>query len=202
MHRRCGMPGRTADVERKTKETEIHVSIELDGSGESDISTGIGFFDHMLAAVAKHGLFDLKIQARGDLEVDPHHTVEDVGISVGHAIDKALGDKSGIARFGWAAVPMDEALILTCVDLSGRGMLCYNVDIEQEKIGALDTVLISEFFESLARNAGMTLHIHKLSGEDPHHTAEATFKSFAKALQSATRTSERIRGVPSTKGAL
>lgn len=196
------MPGRTADVERKTKETQIHVSIDLDGSGESDINTGIGFFDHMLAAVAKHGLFDLKIQAKGDLAIDPHHTVEDVGISVGRAIDKALGDKEGLARFGWAVVPMDEALILTAIDLSGRGLLCYEVGIEQEKIGALDTVLIAEFFESLARNAGMTLHLHKLSGEDPHHTAEAVFKSFAKALQAATRTSERITGVPSTKGVL
>jgi len=196
------MPGRTADVERKTKETQIHVSIDLDGSGESDINTGIGFFDHMLAAVAKHGLFDLKIQAKGDLAIDPHHTVEDVGISVGRAIDKALGEKVGLARFGWAVVPMDEALILTAIDLSGRGLLCYEVGIEQEKIGALDTVLIAEFFESLARNAGMTLHLHKLSGEDPHHTAEAVFKSFAKALQAATRTSERITGVPSTKGVL
>lgn len=196
------MPGRKAAVERKTKETQIRVSIDLDGSGESEVGTGIGFFDHMLTAVARHGLFDLSIEAKGDLEIDPHHTVEDVGILVGRAVDKALGDGAGIARFGWAAVPMDEALILTSIDLSGRGLLCYDVEIEQEKVGALDTVLISEFFESVARNAGMTLHIRKLSGEDPHHTAEAIFKSFAKALQAATRISERIKGIPSTKGVL
>ena len=196
------MPGRIGKTERQTKETQIQVSIDLDGSGKSEISTGIGFFDHMLTALAKHGLFDLKIQAKGDLEIDPHHTVEDVGIVVGKAIDKALGDKAGVERFGWAVVPMDRSLVLTSIDLSGRGMLCYDVDIEQEKIGTLDSILISEFFESLARNAGMTLHIRKLSGEDPHHTAEAVFKSFAKALQAATRTSERIKGVPSTKGVL
>ncbi len=156
----------------------------------------------MLTALAKHGLFDLKIQAKGDLEIDPHHTVEDAGIVVGKAIDKALGDKAGVERFGWAVVSMDRSLVLTSIDLSGRGLLCYEVDIEQEKIGTLDSILISEFFESLARNAGMTLHIRKLSGEDPHHTAEAVFKSFAKALQAATRVSERIKGVPSTKGVL
>lgn len=196
------MPGRNADVERKTSETDIRVSIDLDGSGISEISTGIGFFDHMLTALAKHSLFDLKIDAKGDLEVDPHHTVEDVGILIGQAIDQALGDKVGLVRYGWAAVPMDEALVLTSIDISGRGMLCYDVSIEQEKIGALDTVLISEFFESIARNAAITLHIRKLAGTDPHHTAEAVFKSFAKALQAATRTSERIKGVPSTKGVL
>jgi len=202
MHGRCVMPGRKAEVERKTKETQIQVSLDLDGSGKSEIGTGIGFFDHMLTALARHGLFDVKVRAKGDLEIDPHHTVEDVGILIGRAIDRALGDKAGVVRFGWAAVPMDEALILTSIDLSGRGLLCYGVDIEQEKIGALDTVLISEFFESVARNAGMTLHIRKLSGEDPHHTAEAIFKSFAKALQAATRVCERIAGVPSTKGVL
>lgn len=196
------MPGRKAEVERKTKETQIQVSIDLDGTGESEISTGIGFFDHMLAALAKHGLFDLKVSAKGDLEIDPHHTVEDAGILIGRAIDKALGGKEGLARYGWAVVPMDEALVLTSIDLSGRGLLCYDVDFAQEKIGALDTALISEFFESVARNAGMTLHIRKLSGEDPHHTAEAVFKSFAKALQAATRVCERIQGVPSTKGVL
>ena len=196
------MPGRIADAERKTKETQVNVSIDLDGSGESKISTGIGFFDHMLSQVAKHGLFDLKVQAKGDLQIDPHHTVEDVGISVGRAIAKALGDKAGAVRYGWAVVPMDEALVLTSIDLSGRGLLCYDVGIEQEKIGTLDTVLISEFFESVARNAEMTLHIRKLSGEDPHHIAEAVFKSFAKALQAATSLSERVKGVPSTKGIL
>ncbi len=196
------MPSRKAELERKTKETEIKVSLNLDGSGESNITTGIGFFDHMLNTLARHGLFDLEVMAKGDLDIDPHHTVEDVGILIGKAIDKALGNKAGIARYGWAIVPMDEALVLTSIDISGRGLLCYDVTFNQEKIGALDSILISEFFESVARNAGITLHIRKLSGEDPHHTAEAVFKSFAKALEAATRLSERIQGVPSTKGML
>ncbi len=193
---------RTAEVERKTKETKIKISIDLDGSGESQVSTGIGFLDHMLDAVARHGLFDLKIEAKGDLEIDPHHTVEDIGILLGKAIDKALGDKAGLVRYGWAAVPMDEALVLTAIDLSGRGIICYDVNIEQERVGAMETVLFSEFFESLARNGNMTLHIRKLAGEDPHHTAEAVFKSFARALEMATRLSDRVKGVPSTKGVL
>ncbi|MBP6965201.1 MAG: imidazoleglycerol-phosphate dehydratase HisB [Armatimonadetes bacterium] len=193
---------RTAEVERKTKETKIKISIDLDGSGESQISTGIGFLDHMLDAVARHGLFDLRIEARGDLEVDPHHTVEDIGILLGKAIDKALGDKTGLVRYGWAAVPMDEALVLTAIDLSGRGIIAYDVAIEQERVGAMETVLFAEFFESLARNGKMTLHIRKLAGGDPHHTAEAVFKSFARALEMATRISDRVKGVPSTKGVL
>ena len=196
------MPTRFAELDRQTKETQIYVSICLDGTGTPNISTGIGFFDHMLTAFSKHGLFDLTVQAKGDLEIDPHHTVEDVGIVIGKAINGALGNKAGILRFGWAVVPMDEALVLCSIDISGRGMLCYAVDIEQEKIGALDTILISEFFEAIARNAGITLHIRKLSGADPHHTAEAVFKSFAKALEMAVSTSERIHGVPSTKGTL
>lgn len=196
------MPGRTAEVERKTKETQIKISIDLDGSGESQISTGVGFLDHMLDAVARHGLLNLKVEARGDLQIDPHHTVEDIGILLGKAVDKALGDKAGLVRYGWAAVPMDEALVLTAIDLSGRGFLCYDVDIEQERVGAMETVLFQEFFESVARNGNMTLHIRKLAGEDPHHTAEAVFKAFARALEMATRTSERVKGVPSTKGVL
>ncbi len=196
------MPGRIAEVERITKETQIRVSIDLDGSGEAKISTGIGFFDHMLNAFAKHALFDMEIDAKGDLEVDPHHTVEDVGIVIGKVLDKALGDKIGLVRYGSAIVPMDETLVLTAIDFSGRGMLCYDADIVQEKIGAMDTVLISEFFEGLARNAGMTLHIRKLAGDDPHHIAEGVFKSFAKALEAATRISDRVKGVPSTKGML
>lgn len=196
------MPGRKALVERKTKETRISVSLDLDGSGECSISTGVGFFDHMLTALSRHGLFNMEIKAQGDLEVDPHHTVEDVGIVIGQAISEALGDMKGIVRYGWAAVPMDEALVLTSIDISGRGMLCYDVPIAQEKIGAMDTVLISEFFEGLARNAGITLHIKKLAGEDPHHTAEAVFKSFARALSAAVAISSRVKGVPSTKGVL
>lgn len=196
------MTERRATVDRETKETKIQVSIDLDGSGQYDVNTGIGFFDHMLGAFARHGLFDLKLHAKGDLEIDPHHTVEDAGILLGGAISRALGDKVGILRFGWAVVPMNEALILTSIDISGRGMLYYDVEIEQEKIGLLDTVLLPEFFESVARNAGITLHIRKLAGGDPHHTAEAVFKSFARALNAATRVSESIKGVPSTKGVI
>lgn len=196
------MGGRKAEMERKTKETQIFVSCDLDGTGESDVSTGIGFFDHMLTAFAKHSFFDLVVRAKGDLETDPHHTVEDVGILLGRVIEKALGDKQGLARYGWAIVPMDEALILTAIDLSGRSLLRYDVTFLQEKIGTLDTVLISEFFESVARNTNMTLHICQLSGDDPHHTAEAVFKSFARALHAATRVTEQVKGVPSTKGVL
>lgn len=196
------MPSRFAELDRQTKETQIYVSITLDGTGIPNISTGIGFFDHMLTAFSKHGLFDLTVQAKGDLEIDPHHTVEDVGIVIGKAISGALGSKAGILRYGWAVIPMDEALVLTSIDISGRGMLYYDVEIEQEKIGAMDTVLISEFFESVARNADMTLHIRKLAGTDPHHTAEGVFKSFGKALAQAVSVSEKIQGVPSTKGVL
>jgi imidazoleglycerol-phosphate dehydratase len=196
------MPTRFAELDRQTKETQIYVSVCLDGTGTPNISTGVGFFDHMLTALAKHSLIDLTVQAKGDLEIDPHHTVEDVGIVIGKAINGALGNKAGILRYGWAVIPMDEALVLTSIDISGRGMLCYDVPIEQEKIGTLDTVLISEFFESIARNADITVHIRKLSGTDPHHTAEAVFKSFAKALCMAVSKSDKIQGVPSTKGVL
>lgn len=196
------MPGRRAEIARETKETQIEVSIDLDGFGESEIETGVGFFDHMLTALARHGLFDMKIRAKGDLEVDPHHTVEDVGIVIGKAFDKALGDKVGLVRYGSAIVPMDEALVLASIDISGRGMLFYDVEITQERIGTLDTVLLPEFFESIARNAGITLHIRQLAGRDPHHIAEAAFKAFAKAMLAATRTSDRVKGVPSTKGTL
>jgi imidazoleglycerol-phosphate dehydratase len=196
------MPGRRAEIARETKETQIEVGIDLDGYGNSEIGTGVGFFDHMLTALARHGLFDMTIRAKGDLEVDPHHTVEDVGIVIGKAFDKALGDKVGLVRYGSAIVPMDEALVLASIDISGRGMLFYDVDIVQERIGTLDTILLPEFFESVARNAGITLHIRKLAGRDPHHIAEAAFKAFAKAMLEATRISERIKGVPSTKGML
>ncbi|MHB0999646.1 MAG: imidazoleglycerol-phosphate dehydratase HisB [Armatimonadota bacterium] len=196
------MSDRNVSVERNTKETQIKVALNLDGSGEYQINSGVGFLDHMLTALAKHSLMDMIIDAKGDLEIDAHHTVEDVGIVIGQAIDKALGDKVGLTRYGWAVVPMDEALVLTSIDISGRGMLCYDVQIDQEKIGVFDTVLISEFFEGLVRNAGITLHIHMLAGSDPHHIAEAVFKSFAKALDAATLISDRIKGVPSTKGVL
>lgn len=193
---------RTSTIERSTKETKIKVSVDLDGSGQTDIKTGVGFFDHMLTAMGKHSLIDLQILAEGDLDVDQHHTVEDVGIVFGQVLNQALGDKSGITRYGWAVVPMDEALVLTSIDISGRGMLYYDVDIIHEKIGEFDSILISEFFEGLTRNSNITLHIKMLSGADPHHIAEAVFKSFAKSLAQAVSVSDRIKGVFSTKGIL
>lgn len=196
------MPNREFNIERTTKETRIAVHVNLDGCGRTDIHTGVGFFDHMLNSMSKHGLLDLKVIADGDLNVDQHHTVEDVGITMGLAIDKALGEKTGLVRYGWAIVPMDEALVLTSIDLSGRGMLFYDADIAQEKIGDFDSILIPEFFGGLARNCGMTLHIMKISGSDPHHVAEAVFKSFAKAFEAAIRISDRVEGIPSTKGIL
>jgi imidazoleglycerol-phosphate dehydratase len=196
------MADRTAEVERSTKETRVRASVNLDGSGESSISTGIGFFDHMLEQLARHGLFDIRLQAEGDLQIDQHHTVEDVAIVLGQAFDKALGDKVGITRYGSATVPMDEALIMTSVDISGRGSLNYALEVEQERVGELPTDLVQEFFSSFARNAKITLHIRQLSGENPHHTIEAAFKSFARALSEAVSKSERQRGVPSTKGEL
>lgn len=196
------MPDRKAEIKRKTKETDITVSINLDGTGESRINTGVGFFDHMLTQIARHGLIDLEIDAKGDLEIDAHHTIEDVGICFGRAIDKALGDKVGIVRYGWAAVPMDEALVLTAMDISGRGHLEYAVDIDQEMVGEMPVDMVPEFFIAAARNAGITLHLRKMSGDNPHHIIEAAFKSFARALQTAISISERVQGVPSSKGTL
>lgn len=196
------MADRKAGVERSTKETQINVLLNLDGTGETNIKTGVGFLDHMLTALGKHSLIDLTVAANGDLHIDQHHTVEDVGIVIGQALDNALGDKVGLVRYGSAIVPMDEALVLASIDFSGRGMLCYDVNIVQEKIGIFDTILIPEFFDGLTRNSGMTLHIKMLAGSDPHHIAEAVFKAFAKALDAATRISDRITGVPSTKGVL
>ena len=193
---------RVAEVKRKTAETDIRVRVDLDGSGESSISTGVGFFDHMLQQLAKHGLLDVQIEAKGDLHIDPHHTVEDVGICLGSAIKQALGKKEGIRRFASKTVPMDEALVLTSIDISGRGSLTYDLRVEKETIGELPTDLVEEFFKSLATNAGVTVHIRKLSGENPHHTVEAAFKSFAQSLQEAVSLSERVKGTPSTKGTL
>lgn len=196
------MADRMANVDRSTKETQINVQLNLDGTGETKIDTGVGFMDHMLTALGKHSLIDLTVAANGDLHIDQHHTVEDVGIVIGQAIDQALGDKVGLVRYGWAIVPMDEALVLASIDFSGRGMLCYDVNIVQEKIGVFDTILIPEFFDGLSRNSGMTLHIKMLAGSDPHHIAEAVFKAFAKALDMAIRINDRVKGVPSTKGVL
>ena len=194
---------RSAALTRTTKETDVTVSIALDGTGETDVDTGVPFFDHMLDAFGRHGLFDLEVKAKGDLEVDAHHTVEDVGIVLGQAIAGALGDKRGIARFGSSLVPMDEALLMAACDLSGRGQLHYRVDLPIEVIGTFDTTLAKEFLIALASNAGLTLHVRSLSGENAHHIIEAAFKAVARALMEAVALDGRIAGIlPSTKGSL
>ena len=194
--------GRSAKAERKTKETAITVDLELDGSGAAEIETGIPFFNHMLEIFVRHGLFDLKIRAKGDIEVDYHHTVEDVGLTLGQAFKQALGDKQGISRFGEAAVPLDEALAQVVVDLSGRPYLSYNVKIRPGRVGDFDTDLPHEFFQALANQLGMNLHINVTQGENPHHIIEACFKALARAMEKATRMDQRIKGVLSTKGSL
>jgi imidazoleglycerol-phosphate dehydratase len=196
------MADRKADIERKTRETQVSVSINLDGSGESTIDTGIGFFDHMLTHLAKHSLCDLVVKCKGDLEVDAHHTVEDVGMSIGKAIARAVGDKAGIVRYGSSVVPMDEALVMTALDLGGRGGLVYGLQIEKEMIGAFDSELTPEFFKALVNNAGINAHIRQLDGSNAHHIVEAAFKSFARALREAVSSDDRINGIPSTKGTL
>ena len=193
---------RTASVVRNTKETKIKLDLNLDGSGEYEITTGIGFFDHMLAQVAKHGLFDVNLTAIGDLEVDAHHTVEDTGIVLGQAIKKALGEKIGINRYGNATIPMDEALAMAAIDLGGRPYLRYKVDLGKTKIGNFDTELIQEFFQAVAIQSGMNIHIHLLDGQNLHHCVEAVFKAFGRALSMAVKIDERTSGVPSTKGIL
>ncbi len=193
---------REATIERKTSETAIEVRVDLDGSGVADVATGVPFFDHMLDALGRHGLLDLKVDAKGDLSVDAHHTVEDVGICIGQAISQALGDKSGIRRFGSASVPMDEALVLCAIDISGRGSLTYAVDVPIEMVGTFDTTLAKEFFAAVAANAGLTVHMHEVAGENAHHIIEAAFKAFARALRDAVEEDPRVTGVPSTKGAL
>jgi imidazoleglycerol-phosphate dehydratase len=193
---------RFAEFVRKTAETDIRLSIDLDGSGVADIATGVGFLDHMLTHIARHGLFDLKVKAAGDLHVDFHHTVEDVGIALGTALAQAAGDKAGIRRFGWASVPMDEALANVAVDLSGRAFLVFHADFKAGKVGEIDTELFEEFFRALAANARMNLHINAPYGANNHHVAEAIFKGVAKALAEAVRIEPRERGVPSTKGVL
>jgi imidazoleglycerol-phosphate dehydratase len=194
---------RIATIERKTSETDISLTVDLDGTGMADIATGIGFLDHMLTALARHGLFDLTIRADGDLHVDFHHTTEDIGIVLGAAIATALGDKRGIHRFGNALIPMDETLVEAAVDISGRPFLAWNVDFERAKIGEMDTELFEEFFRALAFNAMVTLHITKRTGRNAHHVAEACFKATARALRMATEADPRIGdAIPSTKGAL
>ena len=193
---------RKASIKRDTKETQITLDLNLDGKGESSVTTGIGFFDHMLEGFAKHGLFDVKLNVSGDLHVDGHHSVEDTGIVLGNAIKEAVGDKKGIRRYGHMILPMDDALVLCAIDLCGRPYLSYEADFKTEKIGYLDTELIREFFYAISYSAMMNLHIKVISGENSHHIAEAMFKSFGKALDMAVSFDERINDVLSTKGTL
>lgn len=193
---------RIATVERKTMETDIAITLNLDGNGMSKIDTGIGFFDHMLEGFAKHGFFDLDCKVKGDLVVDGHHTVEDAGIVLGQAISQAVGDKKGIRRYGYFILPMDDALALCAVDLCGRPYLNFECEFTTERVGNLDTELVKEFFYAVSYSAGMNLHIKMLSGANNHHMIEAMFKAFAKALDMATGTDERITDVLSTKGSL
>ena len=188
--------------ERKTKETEIDIELKLDGTGKYDISTGVGFFDHMLEQVAKHGFMDMKLRATGDLQVDDHHTVEDVGIVLGMAIKEALGDKAGIKRYATQFTPMDEALSMVTMDISGRPFLHFEVSFIGERVGGFEVQLVEEFFRAVAFNSGITLHIRSLYGKNNHHIIESIFKSFGRALDEATALDPRIKGVLSTKGAL
>lgn len=193
---------RTAVMERTTKETKIRLSLCLDGTGKGDIHTGIGFFDHMLEGFARHGLFDLSLFVEGDLQVDTHHTIEDTGIVLGRAIKEAVGDKKGMVRYGSMILPMDEALILCALDLCGRPYLVYDLKLDREFVGELETEMIREFFYAVSYGAEMNLHIKQLSGSNNHHIIEGAFKAFAKALDSATRLDSRITDVLSTKGVL
>jgi imidazoleglycerol-phosphate dehydratase len=197
------MPDRTAEVTRKTRETDITLALNVDGKGQANVKTGVGFLDHMLEAVASHGLFDLTVSAKGDLHVDPHHTIEDVGLVLGMAFDRALGDRSGIRRMGYAYVPMDEALARVVVDLSGRPYTIFEAVWHSSAIGDFPTTLVGHFFESVAVQARMNLHAHLLYGGDDHHQAEALFKAFARAMSDAVSIDPRRGGVvPSTKGVL
>lgn len=197
------MTPRTAVVERSTSESTVRVALNLDGTGASTISTGVGFYDHMLTALAKHSLIDLEVTTTGDLHIDGHHSIEDTAIVIGQALREALGDKRGIVRFGDATVPLDEALVRAVVDVSGRPYLAYHVEIARwQLLGDYDVFLTPEFFRALVLNAGLTVHLDLLRGENPHHIVEATFKAFARALDQATSRDPRVAGVPSTKGAL
>jgi imidazoleglycerol-phosphate dehydratase len=194
--------GRKSKIERKTKESVISVELELDGSGRAEIETGMPFFNHMLESFTRHGLFDIRIKAKGDIEVDYHHTVEDVGLALGQAFKESLGDKQGIRRFGEASCPLDETLAKVVVDISGRPYLSYNVKIRPGRVGDFDTDLPHEFFAAFANQLGMNLHMDVVRGENPHHIIEACFKSFARAMDMATQLDPRIQGVLSTKGSL
>jgi len=193
---------RKAEIKRKTSETDISLGLNIDGKGIGEISTGIGFFDHMLNLFAKHGLFDLTVKARGDLDVDGHHTVEDVGIVLGQAIKQSLGEKKSIKRYGASYVPMDDALAMVALDLSGRPFLVLDVQFPTEKVGEMETELVEEFFRAVSFNAGINLHIKVFHGTNSHHIIEAVFKAFARALDEAAVIDKRIDGVMSTKGVL
>ncbi len=194
---------RTSEIKRDTAETKITLTLDLDGTGKSDIATGCGFLDHMLTLFAKHGRFDLTVDCDGDIDVDDHHTVEDIGICLGKAFSEALGDKKGIVRYGSFTLPMDEALILSAVDISGRDYLAFNLEIPTEKVGTFDTELVEEFMLAFTRNAGVTLHIVQLAGTNSHHIIEGTFKCLARALRQAVSIDEKFKDeIPSTKGVL
>ena len=194
---------RSGKIERKTAETEISVSLNLDGTGKYEINTGVGFFDHMLEQLARHSLIDLEVHANGDTHIDDHHTVEDTGIAFGQALTQAISDKVGINRYGWCLLPMDDTLIRTALDLSSRPFLYLDIDMPTDKIGNFDTELVREFFQAVSIHGGITLHMEKLHGYNSHHIAEATFKSFAKSLRIAVQKDSRnLEALPSTKGTL
>ena len=194
---------RNVELSRKTAETDIQMSLNLDGTGKSEVDTGCGFLDHMLILFARHGRFDLRVACRGDAYVDDHHTVEDIGICLGDAFARALGEKRGIVRYGSCALPMDEALILTAVDVSGRGFLCYTLDIPTQKVGTFDTELTKEFLIAFARRADMTIHVRQLAGENSHHIIEGAFKSLARSLRTAVSIDVQFpQEIPSTKGVI
>jgi imidazoleglycerol-phosphate dehydratase len=193
---------RTASIDRTTAETSVRIYLALEGDGASTIETGVGFFDHMLTHVARHGLLNLDVRATGDLHVDDHHLVEDVGIALGQALAQALGDRSGIVRMASIAVPMDEALVLCAVDVSGRGLLSCDLKLDTPRLGDFTTELAPEFFRAVAANAGWTIHIRQLAGANTHHILEAAFKAFGRALAQAVALDSRVTGVPSTKGVL
>ncbi|TCW38102.1 imidazoleglycerol-phosphate dehydratase [Thermohydrogenium kirishiense] len=193
---------REAEVNRKTAETEVYVKINIDGAGKSHINTGIGFLDHMLNLFSKHGLFDLQVEAKGDLYVDSHHTVEDIGITLGQAFLKALGDKKSIKRYGLSYVPMDEALIRAVVDISGRPYLYYDLELKMQALGNFETETVEDFFRAFAYNSYITLHVEQLHGKNTHHIIEGAFKALGRSLDEATKIDDRIDGIPSTKGVL
>ncbi|MFM7320502.1 MAG: imidazoleglycerol-phosphate dehydratase HisB [Armatimonadota bacterium] len=196
------MTPRQATLQRRTAETDIHVHVVLDGTGHAEVSTGIGFLDHLLTALAKHARLDLTLRCTGDLHIDDHHTVEDVGIVLGQALREALGDKGGIARYGDATVPMDEALVVCALDFSGRGQAYVDLPLGDTRIGTFATELVEEFFHAVARSAGATLHVRRLAGTNAHHVAEGAYKAFGRALRAAVARDPRVVGIPSTKGVL